>query len=336
MQNEQPLISLIIPVYNVAMYLEKCIESAMNQSYSKIEILIIDDGSTDSSSKICDNYASKDDRILVIHQKNGGRSVARNRGIDESRGEYLLFLDGDDWLDSCCVEKLYEAIKENSATLAVGRYRAIYKNFICDDSTNEYLILEGSKALEFYIRGYKTYQNANSVCVKLYSKELLKDIRFEEGRYYEDIMFVTKIYHLCKRCVYLDQAFYNYNIGTETSITYAGVNELTFRDEIPILEEKENFLVNIGRTDLAETFAWFKYQKLLTYYRQCHNSIYKRRIKDMVFKDKNKILILLEKEQVSKREGIGVKLFLYLPSAYILYYELLKLYGKRFLKRKRK
>lgn len=339
MQPENPLISVIIPVYNVGRYLEKCIASVCNQSYKEIEIVIIDDGSTDNCPTICDEAASRDNRIRVIHQKNGGRSVARNRGIEESQGEYLLFADGDDWIDDKCVQTLYEALKEAKASLAVARYRLIYKDKIIDESTGEALVLDGEEPLEFCVKGHKGYQNANSVCVKLYAKELLKGIRFVEGRYFEDIMFVTKVYHACRRCVYLDHAFYNYNIGTETSITFSGVNELTFRDEIPTFEEKEIFLTKAGREDLAKEYSFFKYQKLITYYRdcwQCRQKEYKKRIKNLIGAQKNRIQALCREHYGTRLERVELKLFLFSAGLYMVYYRMLTVYGKVRNKRKEK
>lgn len=334
MNMEKELISVVIPVYNVSEYLQKCITSVCRQSYRNIEIVLVDDGSTDGSSDICDKASEGDSRIRVIHQENGGRSVARNRGIREARGEYLLFVDGDDWIDDNCIEVLYGACKEYQATLAVGRYRSVYKDKVLDESTNEYLVLEGQEPLEFYINGYRNYQNVNSVCVKLYRRELLKDIRFEEGKYYEDIMFTTLVYEMCKKCVYIDTAVYNYNIGTPTSITFSGVNVLTFRDEIPTFNKKELFLKNIGRADLAETYAFFKYQRLLTYYRDCRrigtleDKDNAQKIREIIYKEREKVLLLCRQEKGSKLERLELRLFLIHGNLYLLFYHMLGIYGR--------
>ena len=109
---ESKLVSVIIPVYNVERYLKKCIDSILNQTYKNLEIILVDDGSTDCSSKICDEYAKNDTRILVIHKANGGQSEARNIGISESKGEYIFFVDSDDYIEYNAIETMLE-IAEN-------------------------------------------------------------------------------------------------------------------------------------------------------------------------------------------------------------------------------
>ena len=110
-------ISIIVPVYNVELYLEKCIESIINQTYTNIEIILVDDGATDSSGNICDLYSKKDSRIKVIHKRNGGLSDARNVGIEKAVGQYLMFVDSDDYIDKTMCEKLYNALKKQKILL---------------------------------------------------------------------------------------------------------------------------------------------------------------------------------------------------------------------------
>lgn len=322
MEKVNDLISVIIPIYNVEKYLKKCIDSICEQTYTNMEILLVDDGSTDDCPQICDEAAQHDSRVRVIHQKNGGRSVARNRGIEESTGKYIMFVDGDDWIDADCLQKSYEALVEYQAQMVVFRGRNIYVNTVEDESTEEKLLLTGAQPLEFYVNGKDGFQNSNTVWGKLYVSELLKDIRFVENKYYEDLMFITKAYATCTRCIYLNQAYYNYNIATDTSITFLGVNELTFRDEIPIFEEKEELLRGLGREDLAQRYAYFKYQRLLTYYRECMDAGekgYAKRLAMLIRKDKRKIKCLIKKEYASKYYRLYFKIFLFCPSLSYLY-----------------
>lgn len=335
MEKKAALITVVVPVYRVEKYLAKCIESILEQAYTDLEILLVDDGSDDGCPAICDAYAAKDKRIRVIHQQNKGRSGARNTGLREAKGDYLLFVDGDDWIDADCVEKLYQKAVTHNAQLVVGRYREIYEDKIIDASTGGVLVLNDREPLEFYVRGYKTYQNVNSVCVKLYARELMDGIQFAEGKYYEDIMFVTQIYAKCRNCVYLDQAFYNYNIGTPSSITFAGVNELTFRDEIPCFYEKEKFLQEQGRPDLARTYAFFRYERLLTYYRDCkackteEGNAYAKRIRRVISGDEKQILDLCRSGEGSRWSRLGIRIFLINGEVYRWYYNLLEWYGER-------
>lgn len=334
MSYEQKKVSVIVPIYNVENYLTKCIESIRNQTYRNIEILLIDDGSKDSCPQLCDKASTVDNRIQVVHQLNQGRSAARNRGLNDAKGEYIFFVDGDDWIDENCIEILYEACEKHHATLAVGRYRLVYPDRIEDDSTGELLLLEGEQPIEFYVRGYQKYQIANSVCVKLYRRDLLKGIRFVEGKYFEDIMFVTRVYGSCRRCVYLDTALYNYNIATPTSITFSGVTELTFRDEIPTFSEKQLYLKNLGRHDLADTYSAFKYQRLLTYYRDCKKckgneaKKFSNRIKKIIKSERKTVKRLCDQKEGKFLERLELKIFLLNSGLYVMFYMMLELYGK--------
>lgn len=328
------LVSIIVPVYNVENYLPKCIDSILSQTYTHIEVILVDDGSKDNCPRICDEYASKDSRVRVIHQANGGRSRARNVGIDAAIGDYIMFVDADDWVDVDYVERLYELAITNNAQLVVGRYRLVYSDYVQDESTGEVLVLEGQKPLEFYVRGRGNYQNANAVWVKLYQKELLEGIRFVEGKYFEDVMFVTKVYNKCTKCVYYDQAFYNYNIATPTSITFAGVNELTFRDEIPIFNEKEQYLAELNRKDLADAYTFFKYKRLLTYYCDCYSvgtkesKHYAKRIRKIVKDEHKKVRRLCNQKEGVMLERLGIQIFLCNGWLYRFYLEMIKIYGK--------
>jgi len=125
-QAKQALISIIVPVYNMENYLERCMLSILQQTYDKIEVLLIDDGSTDMSPEICDGYAKKDSRVKTFHVKNGGLSSARNVGINYAKGDYFLFVDSDDDIDKRMVESLYHAIKEHEADISICGYQNFY------------------------------------------------------------------------------------------------------------------------------------------------------------------------------------------------------------------
>lgn len=322
MQKQTDLISVIIPVYNIEKYLRACIDSVLAQTYKNWELILIDDGATDSSGLICDEYANVDSRVKVFHQKNGGRSAARNAGLNSATGSFVMFVDGDDWIDPDCLEKAYVALSKHEASMAVFRCRNIYSDYVEDNSTDDKIFMEQSEPLEFYVKGHAGYQNFNAVWGKLYAEELLRDIRFVENKYYEDVMFMTKVYAACKRCVYLNQAYYNYNIATENSITFLGVNELTFRDEIPIFNEKEQFLRDMGRVDLAEEYAYFKFQRLLTYYRDCIEAgekAYAKRIAEAVKQERDKVKYICNQEFVSAFYKLYLRIFLIQPYLGLMY-----------------
>lgn len=318
---KKELISVVVPVYNVEKYLDKCIESIENQTYANIEIILVDDGATDNSGRICDSHAKGDKRIYVLHQKNGGRAAARNAGMERATGEYLMFVDGDDWIDTDCLEAAYKFFG-NDTEMVVFRERSIYADRVEGNGTDRYKQFIGSEPLEFYINGYSDFQAATSVCGKLYRQSLLQDIRFEEGRYYEDIMFVTRVYAACRNCVYLDKAYYNYNVATDNSITAMGAIEVTFRDEIPLFHEKELFLKNIGREDLADRFSYFKYQRLIRYYTECvkgKKREYAGRLVGIIKEEKGLIKEIIKREYVSRYYKMYLPLIMMSPKLAYLF-----------------
>ena len=137
------LISVIVTVYNIREYLPKAVDSILSSTYQNLEVLLIDDGSTDGSERICDEYAKKDGRVRVVHQRNGGAYSARNTGLLEAKGDYLTFVDGDDWIEPQMYETLLAAMMEQDADLAVCRYRKIYENRRVDLSTPMAAVFEG-------------------------------------------------------------------------------------------------------------------------------------------------------------------------------------------------
>ncbi|MBR9961668.1 glycosyltransferase family 2 protein [Anaerostipes sp. Marseille-Q3525] len=186
MDKEQPLISVIVPVYNVEKYLKKCVDSITSQTYKNLEILLVDDGSTDSSGQICNEFEKNDARIKVIHKKNGGLSDARNAGLDRAKGQYYAFIDSDDYIQDNTIEIMLNAIKKNKSEIAV---------------CNMIRFLEEGETVQFYCptdhevlyQGNQRYKTLNqpSVCNKLFEAKLFEGIRFPKGKYYED----TFVYH---------------------------------------------------------------------------------------------------------------------------------------------
>ena len=134
---EENKISVIVSIYNIEKYIQRAVESICAQTYSNLEIILVDDGSTDSSGRICDEYAKKDNRIRVIHKKNGGLSSARNEGIKAATGEYIAFVDGDDWVDKSMYEDMLKAMYTYDADIAICNYKAVGKEHIIDTSTND-------------------------------------------------------------------------------------------------------------------------------------------------------------------------------------------------------
>lgn len=267
-QKQTQLISVIVAVYNIEDYIERGVTSIQKQTYRNLEIILVDDGSTDKSGQICDRLAKEDDRITVIHKENGGPADARNTGTASSHGAYIGFVDGDDWIDADMYEKMFSALLEQDADLAICRYRQVHRDHTEDASVDRVILFEKQEALQYYVEEREEYDIQNAAWNKLYRRAVLSDLSFPEGKWYEDIMFATAALSRADRCVYLDSACYNYIIDREGSIMNTRVNPRTFSDQIPAYREKTEFLKKLGRQDLADTHDYFFYKRLLLFYNE--------------------------------------------------------------------
>lgn len=187
---QQELISVIIPVYNVEKYLSRCIKSVLGQTYKNLEIWLVDDGSTDRSGEICDKYAHKDKRIRVIHKENGGLSDARNVAIDVMRGKYVTFIDSDDFVADCFVERLYQCAVRYNAEIVISGHLPTKNSNETYSLTNQIELFTIEEALKelLYQKKYNT-----SAWGKLYLSSLFSQIRYPKGKLYEDICTTYKL-----------------------------------------------------------------------------------------------------------------------------------------------
>ncbi len=221
----EPLISVIVPVYKVEKYLDRCVQSVLSQTYENIEIILVDDGSPDTCPAMCDGYAAKYPKISVIHQENKGLSGARNTGIDHAKGEYLAFVDSDDLWSPHFLESLYGALKENNADIAQCRWEYMHGDELKEayDPKAKTECFTGREMLaNLYIQTGAYYVVAWN---KLYKKKLFTNIRYPEGRIHEDEATTYKLFDLAEKCVFVDNALYGYFVGSDgTSITRNGFN----------------------------------------------------------------------------------------------------------------
>jgi glycosyltransferase involved in cell wall biosynthesis len=260
------LISIIIPVYNMEKYLDRCLYSVLNQTYENLEIILVDDGSTDSSPKMCDEYALKDGRVKVVHKGNGGLSDARNAGLGVASGAYIGYVDSDDWVELDMYERMYIACVENDAELAVCRYFCEYEDNTVDNGTDKVEVLDRDEILKIYITDKDGYMIYNSVWSKLFKRELVEGVIFPKGRNSEDIMYTTRAFCKLDKAVYIDTCLYHYVIDRKDSIMNGDKSERMFKDELPFWQEhirciRENVSDYMG--DLAE---YYYYRRLLFYY----------------------------------------------------------------------
>ena len=212
MENRDPLISVIIPVYNVEHYIQNCLNSLINQTYTNWEAILIDDGSPDRSGEICEQYAADDKRFIVVHKKNGGQSTARNLALDLVKGKYITYLDSDDFLSNNALEFLYTAAKEKDADIVqCGFIRGndnIFPQLKCSNQ-----LLEYDKNSIFTKFAAKIIP-----CGKLYRREIIGNIRFPEGLVNEDDFTVWKYYYNAKRIIVIDTPLYYYTYNPNSTM----------------------------------------------------------------------------------------------------------------------
>lgn len=232
------LISVIIPIYNVEKYLNKCIDSVIAQTYKNIEIILVDDGATDQSGEICNQYAIKDQRIKVIHKENGGLSDARNAGIDVATGRYYSFIDADDYIEVDMLETLYYSITQNKADISICNIKRIYEDGEIEsfyEPTDSEIVLEE-------LDRFKTL-NQPSVCNKIFSAHLFKSVRFIKGKYYEDTFIYHELLYLAEKVVLTGKTGYWYRERRESILGYGKYTDRYF-DFIEAVYARMCFLMN--------------------------------------------------------------------------------------------
>ena len=206
---KQPKVSIIVPVYNVEDYIEKCLDSLVNQTLKEIEIIVVNDGSTDSSLEKIEKFAQQDSRIIIINQENQGQGAARNSGLNIAKGEYIGFVDSDDYVDLDFYEKLYNAAKNNDADISAAsilkhkkykRFNLLYKKQICAKTTKDKIkVAKDRKGRFFYVWN------------RLYKNKFLKqeNLAFSTGIYYEDVMFSAKAILAANMIICISNTYYH-------------------------------------------------------------------------------------------------------------------------------
>ncbi len=204
-----PQVSVIVPVYNVAPYLDRCVRSLLAQTLRDFELILIDDGSTDGSSARCDDWAVADSRVRAVHQENRGLSAARNAGMRAALGEYFSFVDSDDWVEPCFLEQLVHAIKATGADIAACGYRKVADDapFPPQPAPAAPRIYEGEEILAAYIHGRGIEQITVN---KIYPRKLVEDLPFEVGKFHEDEYWTYQVLGRAQQYAAIDYAGYNY------------------------------------------------------------------------------------------------------------------------------
>ena len=292
------LISVIVPVYNTEQYLVECIESILKQTYSNIEVILVDDGSTDSSGNICDEFAEKDSRVRVFHKKNEGVAVARNFGIQQSNGQYVVIVDSDDVAVDRMIEVLYTQIKEKDADIAVGNYY-IYDesdgNFYYYITDDDYCVevLSSQELIDRQAGAWKWNSTAFMLTTfKLYKKVLFNDVSFTHGRRFDDEASTHRLFLRSKKTVFINDNIYLYR-RRSGSIMRSKFDISWAKDLVEVFSKKISDLVLAG---LDVSVMRIRFVNLLKDYKQTleyHQLTDTEEYKDICFR----LNIFLESEK---------------------------------------
>ena len=281
MDNE--LISIIVPVYKVEKYLEKCVKSILKQTYTNLEIILVDDGSPDKCGQLCDELAKTDDRIIVFHKENGGLSDARNYGVERANGEYIGFVDSDDYIHECMYEELYKAIKRSGTSIAECGVTRVYKNTLRPHYEGEdyFLVLDREGYLREYLENKRLY---GSAWCKLIHKDLAKKIKFPTGKIYEDAFYTLELLKTVDKYTLISGNYYYYYIR-ENSITTRPFSSKDM-DYIEIMNRIEEYTLS--------NFPIFK-EQLLVRLSFAYISIFNQLLEVDGYKTKKEYKILKDK-----------------------------------------
>lgn len=308
-------ISVIVPIYNVENYMRRCVDSILNQTYTNLEIILVDDESPDNCPLICDKYKQRDNRIKVIHQKNAGLSGARNAGIDIASGEYLAFVDSDDYLAVDFLESLYQAIVTTNSDIAMCKYE-----YVKDDTMTQ---SHKSGDCEVYT-GIEMIENMYSpdgaffvvAWNKLYKRKLFERIRYPQGRIHEDEATTHQLYYEAKKAAFVKRYLYGYFVGGE-SITRKKFNRKRL-DWAWAVEQRLTFLEDKNLNHIMPTAIRAYADGVIDLYFQCREGLENSQIEQADLKSKIKRAIRYVKKygDFPLRTKIGYTLFLVMPKLY--------------------
>ena len=311
-------ISIIVPVYNVEQYLENCIESILNQTFKDFELILVDDGSTDNSGKICDIYEKKDSRIKVIHKNNGGLSSARNTGLDIACGKYIGFVDSDDSIHPKMYEVLYNLIEKYKSDISCCNYKYTYdiSNQNHEElNLNEVIEMSNIEAIE------KLYDKDLGVRLvvawnKLYHKRLFDNIRYKVGRLHEDEFMAHRRLYNSKKITYVDNELYYY-LQREGSI----MSQISYKRKVDALLSKSDrmmFCNKVGLTSMSDNICKIYEFEFFNLYKQLLNEgsenaeFLKEIRRDFILN----LYILLRQKDIHIKEKISCLIFAISPKVY--------------------
>lgn len=299
------LISVIVPIYKVEKYITKCIDSIVNQTYKNIEIILVDDGSPDNCGHICDEYAKKDSRIMVIHKQNGGLSSARNAGLDVAKGQYICFIDSDDYMDEKYIEIMAKNIEQVDIVACDFKYVYEVNGNYSDSCLNvENEILEKEKVM-LGLFDKKHYLILTVAWNKLYKKTIFDNLRYTEGIIHEDEDIAYKILDKCNKIKVIKDKLYYY-LQRESSIM-GSINVEKRLVMIDIYKRRTDFFVKKGYSKKIIDLAYYTYISTCLYYikqLKCHEK------KDKAEELENQMKKIKDKNYKKMSVILKVKLFI--------------------------
>ncbi len=310
-------VSVIVPVYNVKAYLNRCVQSILNQTEQNIQIILVDDGSTDGSSSLCDDLAKADNRIRVIHKENGGLSSARNCGLQNANGEFVCFIDSDDVISPYFVEHLLFLVIKYDCDISVGRYVCFNEtepDFDTKDIDIE--IVEGKKAINQLFGD--SYVNATIACNKLYKRSLFDDLKYPEGLINEDEALAYRLYYKANKVAFSSNIIYGYYMRAN-SITKSRFSKKNF-DFLQIAWDRCIFFENNNEERYYHLFLKIYCWTLLDFAQKTKKVLCdSKKSKELIKEFKAKSRTLIASPYISKGKRIVIKVFQVFPSLYYLF-----------------
>ena len=268
----EDLISVIVPVYNVEKYIKKCIDSIINQTYKNIEIILIDDGSKDNSGKICDEYKEIDKRVFVIHKNNEGVSIARNIGIEMAKGQWISFIDSDDWIEENYLEKMFNTARTKNADVVLCAYNRIWKDRV--ERINFTNNKKSYSSKEYLINSLNPQTGFGFCHMKLIKSDVIKDIRFNQSlKVGEDAFFNIELSNNIKKAVIVEKNIYNYRFNDNSLVRKYDKDYVTkYYNAVNAMKEYVEKKYKDNKEIMQNLYNYIAYHVLLIIVNYCYNN----------------------------------------------------------------
>ena len=311
-------VSIVVPVYNVEPYVERCIKSLCGQEHKNLEIILIDDGSTDNSGNICDSWKEIDTRIKVVHQKNGGLAAARNTGIEIATGDYICFVDSDDEVSPHYVSGMLKVALESEADIVKCQFQLFESEHCQFDVEAETIeVIDGREALRRMCTGLSV--SYVTVWNKLYRGNLFSTIRYPEGKIYEDEATVYKVYDLANKVVVTNRKLYGY-FQRNGSITKSKITVDRVKLQQSIFQERVEYFRKKQDVEMADTFAFPYAMNALAKMFEVRDALKDSEYEKVLWGQYKRAFAQIHgSHYLSTKKKVALYLFRFIPKAYLVY-----------------